>query len=98
VEPLTEIRDAPLTWYVGLDADGTRIGDALWHGEALDEATQARLIGLYRLTFRDPDAVIDKVKGDPVYLILAMDRDMKLCVKPQNLVTGLPIKFRESVT
>lgn len=98
VEPLTEIRDATLTWYVGLDADGTRIGDKLWHGEARDEATQARLIGLYRLTFRDPDAVIDKVKGEPVYLILAMDRDMNLSVKPQNLVTGLPIKHLEAVT
>ena len=32
------MRDAKLTWYVGLDADGTRIGDALWNGEELDEA------------------------------------------------------------
>ena len=29
VEPLTEMREAKLSWYVGLDADGTRIGDAL---------------------------------------------------------------------
>ena len=41
------------TWYVGLDADGTRIGDALWNGEELDEAAQARVVGLFRLTFRD---------------------------------------------
>ena len=42
------------TWYVGLDAEGTRIGDALWNGEELDEAAQARVVGLFRLTFRDP--------------------------------------------
>ena len=54
IEPLTELRDASLTWYVGLDADGTRIGDALWNGEELDEATAARVVGLFRLTFRDP--------------------------------------------
>ena len=54
VEPLTEMREAKLTWYVGLDADGTRIGDALWNGEPLDEAAQARVVGLFRLTFRDP--------------------------------------------
>ena len=41
VEPLTEMRDVNLAWYVGLDADGTRIGDALWNGEELDEATRA---------------------------------------------------------
>ena len=35
IEPFTEVRDATLTWYVGLDADGTRIGDALWNGEEL---------------------------------------------------------------
>ena len=37
----------------GLDADGTRIGDALWNGEELDEAAGA-VVGLFRLTFRDP--------------------------------------------
>src|SRR5882757_6856805 len=37
VEPLIEMREAKLSWYVGLDSDGTRIGNALWNGEALDE-------------------------------------------------------------
>jgi hypothetical protein len=97
VEPLTEMRDTKLSWYVGLDADGTRIGDALWNGEPLDEAAQARLVGLFRLTFRDPGVVVDKVKGEPVYLILAMGPDKVLRLKPQNLVTGLPIKHLEAV-
>ena len=98
VEPLTEMREAKLSWYVGLDADGTRIGDALWNGEELDEQTQARVVGLFRLTFRDPDVVMDKMKGEPVYLILAMDKDKVLRLKPQNLVTGLPIKHLEAAT
>lgn len=98
VEPLTEMREANLAWYVGLDADGTRIGDALWNGAELDEATQARVVGLFRLTFRDPDVAMDKVKGEPVFLILAMDKDKVLRLKPQNLVTGLPIKHLEAVT
>ena len=86
------------TWYVGLDADGTKIGDALWNGEALDEATRARVVGLYRLTFRDPSVVADKMKGEPVYLILAMGADKVLRMKPQNLLTGLPIRHLEAVT
>jgi hypothetical protein len=97
-EPLTEIRDANLTWYVGLDASGTRIGDALWNGEQLEQATQESLVGLYRVTFRDPETALDKVKGEPVYLILAMDRDKMIHVKPQNLITGLPIRHLEAAT
>jgi len=98
VEPLTEMREAKLSWYAGLDAEGTRIGDMLWNGDALDDATQARVVGLFRLTFHDPDVVMDKVKGEPVYLILAMDKDKVLRLKPQNLATGLPIKHLEAVT
>jgi hypothetical protein len=97
IQPLIEMRETKLSWYVGLDADGTRIGNALWNGEALDEATQASVVGLFRLTFRDPDIVMDKLKGEPVYLILAMDQDKLLRLKPQNLVTGLPIKHTEAV-
>ena len=47
---------------------------------------------------RDPNVVMDKVKGEPVYLILAMDQDKVLRLKPQNLATGLPIKHLEAVT
>jgi hypothetical protein len=82
VEPLSELREVPLTWYIGLDAEGTRIGDALWRGEALDEATQRRLVALFHLTLPGD--------ADPVYLILAMTSEKTLRLKPQNLLTGLP--------
>jgi Family of unknown function (DUF6352) len=92
VEPLSEMRDVPLTWYVGLDAEGTRIGDALWHGEELDERTQRRVVGLFRLTFGNPDLAPASIGDDPVYLILAMTADKVLRLKPQNLLTGLPAR------
>lgn len=98
VEPLTEIRDINLTWYVGLDAEATKIGDALWNGEELDEQARSRVIGLYRLTFRDPSVVTERIRGEPVYLLLAMTPDRVLRMKPQNLVTGLPIRHLEAVT
>jgi hypothetical protein len=97
IEPLTELREAPLTWYVGLDAEATKIGDKMWNGEAIDEATMAHVVGLFALTFRDPSLVLDKVKGEPVYLILAMTGDKIIRMKPQNLSTGLPIKHLEAV-
>ena len=98
VETLTEATDVSFTWYVGLDAEGTRIGDALWNGEDLDEATRARIVGLYRLTFRDPGVVLDKANGEPIYLILAMTPERTLRMKPQNLATGLPIARLEAVS
>ena len=58
IEPLNECGIA-LTWYVGLDVEGTRIGDALWNGAEIDEATRERVVGLFRLTFRDASIVID---------------------------------------
>jgi hypothetical protein len=98
VEPFTEVRDATLTWYVGLDADGTKIGDMLWNGEELDEKQRASVVGLFRLSFADAAAVDERVKGEPVFLILAMGADKILRLKPQNLVTGLPIKHLETVS
>jgi hypothetical protein len=98
IEPLTELRDAKFTWYVGLDSDGSGIGDRLWNGDELDEANAARVVGLFRLTFRDPGIVMEKVRGDPVYLILAMTDDKLLRFKPQNLITGLPVRHLEAVT
>lgn len=93
IEPLTEMRDAAFTWYVGLDAAGTRIGDVLWNGEELDDASRGRIVALFRLTFGPPaDA-----PGAPVYLILAMTSDKVLRMKPQNLLTGLPVRQGEAV-
>ena len=98
IEPLQEMRDVNLVWYVGLDADATAIGNLLWNGEDVDEATMSRVIGLFRLNFRDPSAVLDKVRGESVYLLLAMTPDKLIRMKPQNLVTGLPIRHLETVS
>jgi Family of unknown function (DUF6352) len=98
IQPLTEIREAPLSWYVGLDADATQIGNALWHGEELDENAMTRVVGLFRLSFRDPQLMLDKVRGEPIYLVLAMTKEHLIRMKPQNLVTGLPVKHLEAVS
>jgi hypothetical protein len=98
IEPLAEMRDVRFTWYVGLDAEGTRIGNQLWSGGEIDDADQSRLVGLFRLTLRDADAVVDALKGEPVYLLLAMTHDKLLRMKPQNLVMGLPLRQLEAVS
>jgi hypothetical protein len=98
IEPLTQLRDANLTWYVGLDSEATRIGDRLWHGETLDEQTAGRVLALFRLSFNDAAVVADVVEQEPVYLITAMTSDLNLRMKPQNLLTGLPIKHLEAAS
>jgi len=98
IQALIEATDVNLTWYVGLDAEATGIGDALWTGGELDRAARERIIGLYRLVFRNPEVVLDKAKGEPIYLILAMTPERMLRMKPQNLVTGLPIAHLEAVS
>jgi hypothetical protein len=94
IEPLREMRDVKLSWYVGLDAEGTRIGNALWQGEAIDEAARRRLVALFRLSFGAAEPVAD----DAVHLMLAMTEDKVLRMKPQNLLTGLPVQRAASVT
>jgi len=98
IKPLTALCDAKLTWYVGLDAEATEIGDRLWHGETLDGRTMTRVLALFQVTFADAGLVVDAVGREPVYLILAMTSDQLVRMKPQNLLTGLPIKRLEAAT
>lgn len=95
IEPLTELRDVSLTWYVGLDSEATAIGDRLWHGEELDDQVAGRVAGLFRLVFPNETAVSHGLENEPVYLIMATTPERILRMKPQNLITGLPIKHLE---
>jgi hypothetical protein len=94
IEPLVEMRDVPFTWYVGLDAEATGIGDHLWNGGTLDAATAERVVALYRMNLRSSAA---QAEG-PIYLILAMTPERVLRMKPQNMLTGLPVRERETVS
>ena len=94
IEPLVEMRDVPFTWYVGLDAEASQIGDHLWNGGTLDAATAERVVALYRMNLRSSAA---QVEG-PIYLILAMTPERVLRMKPQNILTGLPVRERETVS
>ena len=84
--------------FVGLDSEATKIGDRLWHGEALDDRTAGRMLALFRLSVTDAGLVAGIVEQEPVYLIMAMTPDLNLRMKPQNLLTGLPIKHLEAAS
>ena len=97
IEPLAALQNAELPWYVGLSSEATQIGDTLWNGGDLDDAMRTQLVGLFRLVFSDPADMMEKVRGEPVYLLVAMAPDGVLRLKPQNLITGLPIRREEAV-
>ena len=75
-----------------MDSHGTRIGDALWNGEELDPATRELVVGLYCLNFTADADILERARGVPTYLIAAMSPDRVLRLKPQNLITGLPVR------
>lgn len=95
VEPLDSFSDADWRWFVGLDAEATAIGNALWRGKQPGAEALARVLGLYRLTLPADVPVLAAAKGRPIYLIMAMNSQRLLRLKPQNLVTGLPLAQHE---
>jgi hypothetical protein len=96
VTPVESIEDTNWRWFVGLDAEATRLGNRLWKGETpgLDEAS--RILALFRMDLpKDAPARAD-MRGAPVYLLMAMDGDRTLRLKPQNLIAGLPLAARKA--
>jgi len=95
IRPVPVIEDRDWTWHVGLDAEATSIANDLWNAKKVRQERLARILWLGVLEFRDASRVIARVAGRPVYLALAMDAAQRVRMKPQNLVTGLPLTARE---
>jgi hypothetical protein len=91
VEPLASIEDPDWRWFVGLDPEATRLGNAVWKGETLSDDARARLLALFRLTLHDQSRALPSVAGFPIYLLLAATPDRRLALKPHNLIAGLPL-------
>lgn len=94
IEPVREIPDEEWTWHVGLDAEATTMLNEIYNGGEVDEDRMRRIIGLFRVQFRDPAAVRAELHGAPVFLGLAMTSEGTLRMKPQNLLMNLPLARR----
>ena len=91
VQPLSSIEDKKWSWHIGLDRVSTRLLNALYNGEEISIGESQRMIALFRLDFEDKEVVIETVRNKPVYLGLAMTSDRQIHLKPQNLLTNLPL-------
>jgi hypothetical protein len=91
IQPVPRIDDERWVWHIGLDAEASGLLNDLYQGAAIDEARRARLLALFRLEFRDPADMLERVRGRPAYLGLAMTATERLRLKPQNLLVNLPL-------
>ena len=94
IEPVREIPDDDWVWHVGLDAEATTMLNDLYNGKDVDEETMKRIVGLFRVEFRDPNDALAELRGSPVFLGLAMTPRSTLRMKPQNLLMNLPLARR----
>ena len=70
---------------------GRALAQGLHVSKPRDKTDLERILLLFRLEFRDPADAIAEMAGRPVYLGLACRDDRRLRMKPQNLLTNLPL-------
>jgi len=91
IVPQREINDAGWVWHVGLDAEASALLNDLYNRVEVGDERMERLLCLFELNFADPAAMRSAIAGRPVYLAMAMDREQRLRLKPQNLLLNLPL-------
>jgi len=94
VAAVREIPDEEWVWHVGLDAEATILLNEAYKGGKVEAERMKRVVGLFRVDFRDPAALSREMAGAPVFLGLAAAADGTLRMKPQNLLTNLPLASR----
>jgi hypothetical protein len=91
VKPIRRIDEARWAWHVGLDAESTAILNELWSGGEVEQGRMQRILALFALQFEDPAAMRSDIAGRTVYLGLSANDEGLVRMKPQNLLTNLPL-------
>lgn len=94
IAPRQRVEDEAWRWHVGLDLDSSAVLNDLYEGRPVGEDRLNRVISLFSLEFTNETDVRTDVRGKPVYLGLAMNADNVLKLKPQNLLSNLPLATR----
>lgn len=88
IDPLPALADPDWRWFIGLDTEATRIGNALWEGSDTPDAD--RLLALFRCVPHADAPIRADMRDRPIYLMMASNADNLVRLKPQNLLTGFP--------
>lgn len=91
VKPVRRIEEPRWAWHVGLDAESSEILNELWAGNEVEQGRMRNILALFALDFDDPAAMRRDIAGRSVYLGLSCDADQVVRMKPQNLLSNLPL-------
>ncbi len=91
VTPIRQIDEHPWAWHVGLDAESTAILNDLWAGTEVEPGRMRRIVALFAMQVDDAAAMKPDVAARTVYLALSANEDGVVRMKPQNLLTNLPL-------
>lgn len=91
IRPRREIDDARWIWHVGLDAEASALLNDLYNRVEIGDERMERLLCLFELNFANAADMRPALAGRPVYLAMAVDRENRLKLKPQNLLLNLPL-------
>ena len=91
VKPIRKIDEPHWAWHIGLDTESTAILNELWSGGQVDHGRMQRILALFALTFDDPAAMRSDIAGRTIYLALSATEEGVVRMKPQNLLTNLPL-------
>ena len=91
VSSVPRIDEPRWAWHIGLDVQSTALLNDLWRGEEPQTDRLERLLALFRMDFADAGDMRADIAGRPVYLALSMGADGVVRMKPQNLLTSLPL-------
>jgi hypothetical protein len=91
VKPIRKIDEPHWAWHIGLDAESTTILNELWAGGEVEQGRMQRIIALFSLQFDDPAAMRSDIAGRTVYLALSATEEGAVRMKPQNLLSNLPL-------
>jgi hypothetical protein len=91
VKPLRKIEEARWAWHIGLDAESTEILNELWAGGQVEQGRMRNIVALFGMQFAEPAAMRPDIAGRTVYLALSANAEQEVRMKPQNLLTNLPL-------
>jgi hypothetical protein len=91
IKAIRKIDEPRWGWHIGLDAESSAILNELWSGGQIDPGRMRNILAIFALQFEDPAAMRADVRGRSVYLALSCTPEGTVHMKPQNLLTNLPL-------
>ena len=92
VTPHQSITDEHWRWHIGLDVQSNQILNAIYQERELPSERIEALVALFQMDILDHSLVKNHMQGKPVYLGLAVDEHNIVRMKPQNLLTNMPLR------